>query len=132
MRNSCLVVGALLLTVVAGGCGSSREEAPSRAADRFETAVMDGDADAVCALLAAATVEELEQASGKPCPASVLEEVEPGGPRVGLARFGTQAQVRYRSDVLFLTDGPQGWRVLAATCTPVSHAAPYDCDISGG
>src|SRR5688500_4996563 len=84
MRRSCLVVGAVLVATLAGGCASSREEAPSRTADRFETAVTDGDADAVCALLAAATVDELEQASGEPCRASVLEEVEPGGPRVGV------------------------------------------------
>lgn len=131
MRSPALSI-VLLVAVLSSGCGSAREDEPRQVADRFETAVAQGDAEAACQLLAGVTLDELEQASGKACQKSLLDEVEQGGTRLTVARFGTQAQVTYRSDVLFLTEGPRGWRVLAAACTSVPGGSPYDCDISGG
>ena len=103
---------------------------PERPPER--RAVTGGDARAACALLAAATLEELEQSSGRPCAESVLDEVEPAGARLEVSRYGTAAQARYDADVLFLTDGPQGWRVTAAGCAKAPGRAPYDCQVSGG
>jgi hypothetical protein len=127
-----LVLGTVLLPLLVGGCGSSPDAAVSRVADDFEAAVSGGDAEAACRLLAASTLDELEQSSGRPCAESILDEVAAGGQRAAVARYGTAAQATYRDDVLFLTEGPSGWRVLAAGCTPGPGSAPYDCGISGG
>jgi len=126
------VPAVLLLPALASGCGSGRDAAPGRVADDFEAAVSNGDAEGACALLAAATLDELEQSSGRPCAESILDEVEAGGPRAGVSRYGTAAQARYGDDVLFLTEGSNGWRVAAAGCAPSPDAGPYDCGISGG
>jgi hypothetical protein len=130
-RTAGVAFGALLF-VLMSGCGDVGGRDPGRVADAFETAVSDEDAAAACAMLAAATLEELEQSSGKPCVKSVLDEVDPGGTTVEISRYGTMAQVRLSSDVLFLTEGPNGWRVMAAACTPTRPGTPYDCGISGG
>jgi hypothetical protein len=125
-------VVALLAPLLVSGCGSSGETAPARAADAFEAAVSAGDGAGACALLAAATRDELEQSSGQPCAEAVLDDASDGGRREGVERYGKAAQARYRGDVLFLTDGPQGWRVTAAGCRRTHGGAPYDCEISGG
>jgi hypothetical protein len=130
MRGALLVMGALLVALGSAGCSDSAES-PEAVADRFEELVSQQDGTAACALLAEATIDELEQSAGKPCPEALLEEAKDGGPRVEASRYGTMAQVRYRDDVLFLTRGPDGWRVLAAACR-ASHGAPYDCAVSGG
>jgi hypothetical protein len=130
MRGALLAVAMPLVLLGSTGC-SDPAEGPERVADRFEASVSEQDGAGACALLAAATVEELEQSAGKPCEKALLEEAKDGGARIDAARFGTMAQVRYRQDVLFLTNGPDGWQVLAAACRP-SRGAPYDCSVSGG
>src|SRR4051812_5559396 len=130
MRGALVAVAMPLVLLAGTGCSDPAEE-PEVVADRFEATLSVQDGAGACALLAEATVDELEQSAGKPCPKAVLEETDDGGGRVDGSRYGTMAQVRYRSDVLFLTRGPDGWRVFAAACKP-SRGAPYDCDVSGG
>jgi hypothetical protein len=123
-------VAALVVVGLAAGCGSADDD-PLDAAERFRAAVGEGDATAACRLLAAATLEEFEQTSGRPCAEALLEEVEAGGAEEEAAsRYGTMAQVRYGDDVLFLTRGPDGWQVYAAACRP--SGSTYDCQVSGG
>src|SRR4051812_19152556 len=102
MRAALPVVALLLATT---GCADATA-GPESVADRFEAAVSAQDGQGACALLAAATVDEVEQSSGEPCPKALLEDAQDGGARVESSRFGTMAQVRYRDDVLFLTRGP--------------------------
>jgi hypothetical protein len=126
------VLAALPILWAAGGCAGNGADAPGRAADRFEAAVRSGDAEAACALLTVSAVDELERSSGQPCAQTVLAEVQPAGARLDVARFGTMAQARFRGDVLFLAEGPRGWRVLAAACSPAPGDRPHDCAIAGG
>ena len=35
------------------------------------------------------------------------------------------------ADVVFLDDGPAGWKITAAGCTPGSPGEPYDCELGG-
>jgi hypothetical protein len=132
VRRAGPVLTELLAVAVSAGCAGNGADEPGRAADAFEAAVRSGDADATCALLTDSAVDELERSSGQPCVQSVLDEVQPAGARLEVARFGTMAQARFRGDVLFLAEGPDGWRVLAAACGPARGDRPRDCGIAGG
>jgi hypothetical protein len=35
------------------------------------------------------------------------------------------------SNVVFVDEGPAGWKVAAAGCTPSSPDHPYDCELGG-
>jgi hypothetical protein len=125
-------VGAVMVLAFASGCAADADEGPRQAADGFEAAVSDGDGPAACALLTDAAVDELESSSGEPCEKAILDEVESAGDRVEVTRFGTMAQVRFRGDVLFMAQAPEGWRVMAAACQATPGGKPYDCGIAGG
>jgi hypothetical protein len=34
-------------------------------------------------------------------------------------------------EVTFLDEGPAGWKVSAAGCTPAEPGRPYDCELEG-
>jgi hypothetical protein len=122
----------LVAVAVSAGCGGAGEAgAAADVASRFHAAVARQDGVGACALLAPQTRSELEQAAGRPCPAAVLgEEVPKVGPVRAGRRFGTQAQVRFEGDTVFLAEFPGGWRVVAAACTH-RNRLPYDCEIKG-
>lgn len=126
------MVGSAVLAacLVLAGCGDSQDDAVDSAVRTFYAALTAGDGDGACAQLAPATRAELEQSSGSPCPAAVLAE---GVPDVTEPReievFGTMAQVHFDREVTFLTRFADGWRVVAAACTPVRSR--YDCSIQG-
>jgi hypothetical protein len=123
-------VALALLVLAASGCTSADQDDAVAAADGFVTAVDRHDGKAACAVLAPATVSELEQSTKKPCEQAVLEEARPASPRVDAKTYATMAQVRYRDDVLFVTRFGSTWKVMAAACTKKT-GDPYDCDIQG-
>lgn len=88
--------------------------------------------DRVCAVLAPATVEELEQQAGSPCARAMSEEsLPPGGPVRRTDVYGNQARAVLSSDTLFLSHFASGWKVVAAGCEPRPQE-PYRCRIKGG
>ena len=124
-----LAVSGLVLT----GCATVGDR--SRAADdvtvRFMTAVAGRDGKAACALLAPGTAEEVADAGDKPCAEAVLEEDLPTpGAVTGTDVYGQWAQVRLTGDTVFLAVFAEGWRVVAAGCTPRPER-PYDCVLKG-
>jgi hypothetical protein len=138
MRSHTLASWPAMLAITASaallsGCGGQRQDEARAAASDFYAAVSRTDGAAACALLAPATREELEQSSGKPCERAVVEEVhgDVGEGRSSHA-FGTMAEVAFADDTVFLTSTPDGWRVLAAACTPRAGGQPYDCRVKGG
>jgi hypothetical protein len=123
---------ALLLPMVLTGCGSGQDDAVRDRAAAFEDAVAAQDWARACVLLAPETRSELESAAKSPCADAMGEEdlPAPGAPdRVDV--FGTMAEVRYQGETLFLTWFADGWRLLAAGCTP-QQPKPYDCALHGG
>jgi hypothetical protein len=129
-RATRAAVVVLLLGLT--GCGSQpHEDAVTSVADAFQRAFADKDGAAACAELAPETRSELEQSAGKPCAEAVLEE--PVGPSSSsrVEVFGTQALVGAGRSAIFLARFPEGWKVMAAACTP-QPVGPYDCSISGG
>ncbi|MEU9955192.1 hypothetical protein [Streptomyces sp. NPDC050982] len=98
----------------------------------FEQALGEGAYDRVCAVLAPATVEELEQSADTPCAKALSEEsLPPGGPVRRADVYGNQARAVLSSDTLFLSHFTSGWRVVAAGCEPRPQE-PYQCRIKGG
>jgi hypothetical protein len=125
-----IVWAGLCLTVLAG-CAGSQDDTVREVAEGFHDAVAAGDGAAACAVLAPTTRDELEQSTGKECRAAILEEDLPdvtgdGDPDV----FGSMAEVAYAGDTVFLTRLPDGWRVLAAGCTP-QPVGPHECLVKG-
>jgi hypothetical protein len=123
------LVLAIPLTLLLAGCAGSQDAAAGSAAQDLLDAVRDGDGAAACAALAAPTREELEQTSGKACPAAVLEEdLSEGTGDVRVQVFDSMAQVQVGAETLFLSRFDGTWLVVAAACTDVP-TEPYDCSI---
>ncbi|WIM93525.1 hypothetical protein ACTOB_005505 [Actinoplanes oblitus] len=126
-----LIIAAALLPLAACGSVGDREEAASAVATRLLAAAASQDGVRACATLAPDTTAELEESAGKPCPEAILDEDLPEpGRLIGTAVYGQWAQVRLADDTLFLAVFRDGWRVVAAGCTPRGDR-PYDCTLQG-
>jgi hypothetical protein len=129
-RGVVAVLTVLLAGGVLGGCSSAQDGAVRDLAGRFYAAVAADDGDSACDLLAPATRSELEQSAGRPCAQAVLnEDVPEVGEPAGIEVFGVMAQVRFAGETAFLTRFADGWRIVAAACTPTANR--YDCSIEG-
>ncbi|MEU9014578.1 hypothetical protein AB0D12_33450 [Streptomyces sp. NPDC048479] len=116
------------------GCAAvtGREQAASRAVERFETSLREGDGVQACAALAPGTVEELEDTAEADCPAAVADAPPPKAGAVRLVNvYGRQARVVLNGDTVFLSVFPDGWKVTAAGCSPRA-GQPYKCIVKGG
>jgi hypothetical protein len=119
--------------LVLTGCAGvgERGDAAGSAALRMLTAVESEDGPAACAILAPDTLAELEESAQKRCAEAILEEDLPQpGEVTGAEVYGQRAQVRLTGDTVFLAVFPDGWRVVAAGCTPRGDR-PYDCALEG-
>ncbi|MEU4191806.1 hypothetical protein AB0E69_07910 [Kribbella sp. NPDC026611] len=124
-----VVVGATVLTVSA--CGSKLPAASSSAAERFYRAIEQKQGAAACDLLAPQTVVEVEESAQARCPTAILgADIPAGGTVVELRQYGTEAQARMSGDTAFLAEFDDGWKVVAAGCTPDGQS-PYDCKVKG-
>jgi hypothetical protein len=127
-----IVVAALPLLMVAG-CGTDgRSAAVTSVATRMLQAVARSDGATACDLLAPRTAAEVADSEGKSCPDAILQEHLPAPGRTRSTQvFGQWAQVRMDGDTLFLAVFPDGWRVVAAGCTPRREDEPYNCAVQG-
>lgn len=114
------------------GCGSAGSAA-QEAAVGFYRATAAGEGTTACDLLAPGTRRELEQAEGAPCEEALASVGLPDvvDEPIATERFGTQAQVRFDADTVFLAEFDNGWKVVAAGCSP-RDPLPYDCLVKGG
>ena len=101
--------------------------------DRFHVALEARDGAAACAELTQEAAETLEQEEKRPCPVAVLELDLPAGARASRAEVDVLSGYADLpgADVAFLDDGPDGWKVSAAGCTPSSPDHPFDCELGG-
>ena len=126
-------VGALAgaFVLVGVGCGSDLPAAASNVAERFYQAIGARNGAAACALLAPQTFHEVEESAQAQCATAILDENIPAGGEVTeLRQYGGQAQARMRDDTAFLAEFDDGWKVVAAACTPQGQL-PYDCKLKG-
>ncbi|SOE58791.1 hypothetical protein SAMN05446589_1420 [Streptomyces sp. OV198] len=133
--RACGVTVSVLLAVgTVGGCGTvaERRDDVRDTAAVFEQALGEGAYDRVCAVLAPATVQELEQSSESPCAKALNDQSPPPGGAVRRTDvYGNQARTVLSSDTLFLSHFTSGWKVVAAGCRPQPQQ-PYQCRIKGG
>jgi hypothetical protein len=123
-----------VVVLAAAGCGSVDDHgsAASATAVRMRAAIDKKDGATACTLLAPDTASEVAESAGKACADAILEEDLPtAGTVVDSAVYGQWAQVRLADDTMFLGAFPDGWRVVAAGCTPRGDR-PYDCALQGG
>ncbi|MFF8605674.1 hypothetical protein ACF06X_07020 [Streptomyces sp. NPDC015346] len=128
----------LVVLAAVGGCGTLPERRDEVTAEvtRFEQAVAAGEHGRLCAALAPATREELEQSAKSRCEQAVGQaieerELEAAGAVRGVDVYGDQARVVLERDTVFLAHFPAGWKVTAAGCLPRPQR-PYACEIKGG
>jgi hypothetical protein len=128
-----VVAGWLSALALAGaaGCGAAEEENAREAATEFVTAVQSQDTGRACGLLAPDTVESLESQSSQQCQQALPSMELPGDQVTEVEVWGDAAQARSSSDVLFLRELADGWRVVAAGCQPQGADQPYECELEG-
>lgn len=125
------LLAATLLLTGCGGAGGRTAEVRD-AAVAFREGLRTENAAATCALLAPATRDTLESSEGKPCVAVIAgEELPVAGPVRGVDVYGNQGRTVFDGDTLFLSRFPDGWKIVAAGCTP-DPGRPYTCVVEGG
>jgi hypothetical protein len=131
--SSTAVVGTLTAMLMCTGCAEQNEPAARAAAESFADDLASDDGAGACRALAPATRAALEQSSGRPCAAAIVEEELPDPGAAGRsASFGTMAKVDFAADTMFVTEFSDGWKVMAAGCSPAPGDRPYDCSLQGG
>jgi hypothetical protein len=74
----------------------------------------------------------LAETAGTACSDAILQESLPAPSPVRHAeRYGHQALVTTGTDTVFLSQFPEGWKIIGAGCRPAGDK-PYDCAVSGG
>jgi hypothetical protein len=132
VRRLGLVV-SLVLTAADGACGSvgDRADAAAAVAVRMLDTASGGDGASACALLAPATVAELERSADVACAEAIVRQNLPApGTVTDRAVYGQWAQIHLSDDTVFLGMFPGGWRVVAAGCT-ADGDRPYRCTLQG-
>jgi hypothetical protein len=129
-----MVAVAVVVLAMAGACGtpSERRDGVTAQVARFERALEAGQRELLCAALAPATREELEQSAKRRCAQAIGEQILPAAGAVRRVDVhGEQARVVLDHDTVFLARFPTGWKVTAAGCRPRPQR-PYQCEIKGG
>lgn len=87
---------------------------------------------AACRDLAPSTRSQLEQSQGEPCPQALAAQNLPRpGPLHRTQVFNTTSQASFAHDTFFLGKFHDGWKIIAAGCTPRPDQ-PYECTLQGG
>lgn len=127
-KTASLSVAAIVLT---SSCASTQEGEVEQVAEQLHAALRIDDGAAACDLLSEDAQEELQE-SGDSCEVAVLDAGLPPDGRVEkVSVYDTSGQVRYDDDVLFLSEFPDGWKIIGAGCERRADE-PYDCTVQGG
>jgi hypothetical protein len=131
MRRWGTLMLSMAAMMVASGCSSTQEGEVEQVAEQLHAALRVDDGAVACELLSEEAQEELQE-SGDSCEVAVLDAgLSPDGRVEKVSVYDTSAQVRYDDDVVFLSEFPDGWKIIGAGCEKQA-AAPYDCAIQGG
>lgn len=128
------VVAAVGAAAMLCGCGApaARVDGATQAGSAFEQALADADYPRACALLAPQTRQQLQEDQHLPCGPALRGQGLPAAGQVRAAQvYGRQALLGLQHDTLFLSQFHDGWKVVAAGCTPRGDQ-PYRCSLKGG
>jgi hypothetical protein len=129
-----VAAAACLLALALAGCGTGeRADDAEAVTERFHAALEAGDGQAACDELSEETASKLEQQEKKPCDEAILGLELPKGGSVADTRVEITSAVATLAEggTDFLDEGPDGWKVAAAGCTPTLPDQPYDCELEG-
>ena len=132
-RRASLAMALAIVYLAATGCGDDRERDAAAVAERFNAALERDDGRAACAELSSSAASAVERQEKAPCEEAILRLQLPQG------ALAVKAQVYVRSalvdltggEAAFLNEGPAGWKISAAGCTPSAPGRPYDCEVEG-
>jgi len=131
MRRWTILTLSTAAVMLASGCSSTQEGEVEQVAEQLHAAVRADDGAAACELLSEEAQDELQE-SGESCEVAVLDAgLSPDGRVEKVSVYDTSGQVRYDDDVVFLSEFPDGWKVIGVGCEKQA-AAPYDCTVQGG
>jgi uncharacterized NAD-dependent epimerase/dehydratase family protein len=125
---------ACLLAVAVAGCGTGeRADDAAAVVERFHAALEAGDGQAACEELSEETASKLEQQEKKPCEEAIIGLELPKGGRAADTRVEITSAIATLADggSDFLDEGPDGWKIAAAGCTPTLPDQPYECELEG-
>jgi hypothetical protein len=132
MNGGLICAVAAVAAVALSGCAGPDIAAPARAATAFAQAVSASDGALGCSLLSPEVQSQLAESAGTPCPAALLQEDLPApSPVRQVERYGRQAFVVTATDTVFLSEFPDGWKIIGAGCQERGDK-PYNCAVSGG
>jgi hypothetical protein len=135
MPASAILAAALALAgLMLSACGAGDRQLEAAAvAERFHAALGRDDGNAACIELSAAAVDSVERQEERPCQDAVLRLDLPRRAAAASSRvYLTSAYVRLADgSTTFLNEGPAGWKVSAAGCTPTAPDRPHDCELEG-
>src|SRR4051812_327846 len=116
--RATLLIAAALAAVVLSGCGTGGREREIRSvAERFATAVDEGDGAAACALLTTDAQAQLEKDERERCSDAVVKLDVSRSKVSDVSVDVTNASADYAGGgTVFLDDTTHGWRVSAAGC----------------
>jgi hypothetical protein len=128
VRRAGLIL--VIACAAAAGCGGAPTDVRA-VSDRFLQALEAKDGAAACQTLSDQARAHLENEEGKPCPDAIggLGLQSSTVSRVQVYMTSAKADLR-NGDSLFLSEGPDGWRLDAIGCTPTAGKPadrPYDC-----
>jgi uncharacterized NAD-dependent epimerase/dehydratase family protein len=125
---------ACLLAVAVAGCGTGeRADDAAAVVERFHAALEAGDGQAACEELSEETASKLEQQEHKPCEEAIIGLELPKGGSAADTRVEITSAIATLADggSDFLDEGPDGWKIAAAGCTPTLPDQPYECELEG-
>lgn len=134
MSRPVWLLGLAASTALLSGCAGlgPDTEGAAAAAQEFHRATADRDGASACRQLSARVAGELAQSEGEPCADAVLSADLPDASDVrDVQVWGGRGLVVLDNDVVFVAEFDQGWRVVAAGCSPRKDR-PYQCTVKGG
>jgi hypothetical protein len=132
--SATLAAAVALAGLVLSACGAGdRQREAVAVAERFHAALGRDDGNAACMELSAAAASSVERQEKRPCQDAVLRLELPGRAAAASSRVYLVSASVLLADgsATFLSEGPAGWKVSAAGCTPTAPDRPYDCELEG-
>jgi hypothetical protein len=132
--SAILAAAVALAGLVLSACGAGdRQREAVAVAERFHAALGRDDGNAACLELSAVAASSVERQEKRPCQDAVLRLELPGRAAAASSRVYLISAYVLLADgsATFLSEGPAGWKISAAGCTPTAPDRPYDCELEG-